>query len=316
MKFGEERPIVKRLLTVLCLGAMTTVGAAERVTVTTNRVNLRAMPNDHAEVVGQVNEGDQLAVLGNQDEWVKVVPPQEVRFWVHEAFVKDGVVQVNRLSVRAGSGINYSTVGYLAQGDEVQEQGRFGEWISIAPPPDSALWVHRELLRAAAPPQRPVPEEPRSERPSQDPVRPQDPDRPQDPPPVVVPPRRPVTTEPIRVPPSRTPIQSGGPSRPVETVEPPPAPSDLNLVPLEGQGKVNEHEGILRTSGFLSRSPTDYRLVVPRGNGFTTVCYVRGNRAQLASFRGVRMRIVGREYWVQGETVPVLVPDKIIPLAE
>lgn len=292
--------------------------------VTSNRVNMRATPSTGSEVVGQVNEGDELKVLSRREEWLEIVPPEGVSFWVHEAFVRNGVVKVGRLNVRAGSGINYSTVGYLTTGDTIRQQGSFGEWLKIAPPEGTSLWIHRDLTRPKQQAQARNPVEQETRVPARETAQPVEDRRTTAPTgsdnleareevPPVRPPDRRVSLEQIQVSPMRTPVRARDADDPVIARDPPPAPADLQLVPLQGQGRISEYEGVLRTVNILSSAPAGYRLVVPRGRGFETVCYVRGNRAQLSSFRGKQMKIVGPEYWVQGHSLPVIVPDKIIP---
>jgi len=83
------------------------------VTVTADRVNLRAAAREMAEVVGQVNEGTVLASKSIGQKWVEIVPPETVNLWVHRDFVHDGIVATRKLNVRAGPGINFSVVGRL-----------------------------------------------------------------------------------------------------------------------------------------------------------------------------------------------------------
>ena len=59
--------------------------------------------------------------------------------------------------------------------------------------------------------------------------------------------------------------------------------------------------------------PAQYRLVIIRGNGFKTICYVKGNERQLRAFAGKTLKIEGREHWVRGEDVPVIVTTRIPP---
>jgi len=96
---------------------------------------------------------------------------------------------------------------------------------------------------------------------------------------------------------------------------PPSVPEDLKLIPLEGQGKMVQREGVLRLAGFVFGRPSRYRLVRQEGNRIETLCYVRGNNAQLSTFTGRRLLVRGREYWVQGVRDPVVIPEQIIPRA-
>jgi hypothetical protein len=93
----------------------------------------------------------------------------------------------------------------------------------------------------------------------------------------------------------------------------PPPPPGLRLVPLPGQGDRVEMEGVLKRAGWAPGQPTRFRLLQPSDSQTRTVCLVLGNEKQLMSFRDRRLRIIGRQYWVQDQRYPVLVPEKIIP---
>jgi hypothetical protein len=98
-----------------------------------------------------------------------------------------------------------------------------------------------------------------------------------------------------------------------------PVPPDLNeqgLVPLAGQGEPMEREGTLhKTSFFDFGKISNYCLIDWERGRPVTVCYIRGNNAQLKTFDGRRLRIKGEGYWLKGSTKPVLVPRQIMPLA-
>ena len=266
-------------------------------------VNLRARPIMTAEVVGQVATGDLLVVRVVEPEWVEVVPPTNVDVWVHSELVKDGAITSDRTKVRSGPGINYNSVGQLSKQDRVEVRGVKGEWVRIAPPPSSSLWVSRTLVEV---------KEPKQPEPAQ---------------PVEV---AAVTEAPMAMPPPQAPLQAAPdlaaavpeavaqppspapePAKPVEKIPPPPA--DLNLIPVQGQGQVREFAGTLRLTAYLIRSPSDYRLVGYDEDGRShTICYVRGNGAQLRDLLGREMKVTGHTYWVTGKEHPVVKIDRII----
>lgn len=281
--------------------------------VVADSVNMRAKPNTSVETVKpQLDEGDVVTVKGVVGEWAEIVPPQDADLYIYGEFVKNGIVQVSKLRVRSGPSISYKEVGLVNKGDRVQERGIFGDWVKIAPPATASLWVNtqylEELRKKTAKPQQiekpKVPAKPLQE--TQEPIR-----------------------ETVRIPPKpkRTIVRKVGPAGkneiPRNSLIAPPdkdrnqdyVPGDLDLIPLKGQGAETEMEGILRSSGFglFSRAPAKYRLVIVRGNGFKTICYVKGNERQLRAFTGKALKIDGREYWVRGEDVPVIVPTRIMP---
>lgn len=287
----------RRLLVVAAAGlvaAGVVSGQGEtRVRVTGQRVNLRAKASLQSEVVGQVADGEVLAAKSFQDEWVEVAPPDTLDLWVHREFVKDNMVTAARLYVRAGPGINFSVVGTLGRNEAIVPRGDFGEWIKIVPPPSSSLWLNRTYVQVLEPEK----------------VKP----------PVVLPPASVQEAAKPEAPASPEP-QAAAPAAPAATAPAPaaraaPLPADLALIPVEGQGRVVQREGMLRLAGFVIGRPSRFRLVRYQGNRVETLCYVRGNTQQLNSFLGKRLLIRGREYWVRGVGQPVVIPDQIFPRA-
>lgn len=269
-------------------------GAAEEVRVIGSRVNLRARPDTHAEVIGQVERGDRLFAKSTTDQWVEVTPPVETEFWVHGDFVEGNVVVGSRLNVRAGPSVNFAVVALLERGDEIESIGEFNDWLSIRPPPGASVWISRDYVEAVAPePTEKDMSADISAAPSEewgeptivaDPAEVADPD--------------PVEPQPV-------------PSPVIERPAPEP-PSDLALIPLEGQGEAIQVEGVLRPAGFVFGRPSRYRLTHQRGNTIETIAYIRGNQTQLQSLLGHELRIDGHRYWVQGARHPVIVPERMI----
>lgn len=294
----------------LAAAAVRAPAADVSATIAGDRVNLRARPTLQAEVVGQANEGDKIVVRSFSNDWAEVAPPAGIEFCVHRDFVKDGRVQVSKLQVRAGPGINYSKVGMMVKGDAVKVIGEFGEWIKIAPPPGCSLWITRSMVKlpepkavasvkpvavasatttvvaAVAPrPAAGVPSIPSAV-----------------PPPVV----RPAVPAPVAPPPAVA------PAVPAATAA--YMPDDLRLAPVDNQGAVVMREGRVRTTVLVLGRPSRYHLVDEAGG--ETVCYLRGNDAQLRNFVDRRLRIRGRQFWVQGNRHPVVVVDQIAPIGD
>ncbi len=256
-----------------------------RVTVKGDRVNLRARPRPDSEVVGQVNDGEVLVALRTEGDWVEVECPTRVDVWVHREFIRDGQVLAPNLQVRAGPGINYNRVGVLNKGDSVQVRGDFGEWLKIEPPPGTKLWVSRPLVQFPAAP-KPAPE--------------------------VAKPTSPKTEEKATPPPKPAPRPpTVASSRPVTPPPPRPPPPEFRLAPVAGQGRVVQREGYIQPVGYLFGRPSRYLLAAEKGVRMETVCYLWGNDQQLEGFRGRRLVIEGREYWLQGLRQPMLVVDRI-----
>ncbi|MCS6771141.1 MAG: SH3 domain-containing protein [Kiritimatiellae bacterium] len=293
--------LARRILAVILLaGAVAGDARSETVwaRVRSDRVNLRARPDLQAEVVAQAHTGDRLAVRSEIEGWVEIIAPESVDVWAYREFIRDGVVTVNKLNLRAGPGINYSIVGSLPAGSPVTIRGQFGEWLKVAPT-NATLWVSREFveLTSLTPDAEMAPEAGGLPERASSPEAPSPPSGPAEPGEQESAPRIHSSVPPAE--------ESGG------AVILPSAPSDLRLVPLEGQGRFVKYEGELKPAPFLINRPSDFRLVRRQGVQWVTVCFVRGNTAQLKSLLNESLVIHGREYWVQGVRPPVVIVERI-----
>jgi len=305
----------------LCLSGAAENAAFTRVKVLKNNCNLRAKALVTSEVVGQVSENDILTAKTLDKDWVEVVPPTNVDLWVLGDYVKDGGINcLQKVNVRAGAGINFNIVGQLPQGEKVDVRGTHAEWVKIAPSPACSLWISRSLvsevpLTYVEPAKvEPAKAEPISAgggsafggKPMVAPV----------PAGVVVPPPKPEPKVKQPIPPPQS-VESVVPAPPSQAPAqdavffPPPG---LDLVAATGQGRWREVEGFLRPKDFLFRAPSDFRLVNCDGGdkNSETICFVKGNHAQLEALMYRHLVVSGREYWVKRQKYPVIVPERIV----
>jgi hypothetical protein len=57
-------------------------------------------------------------------------------------------------------------------------------------------------------------------------------------------------------------------------------------------------------------------LISTEGTHVETLCYIRGNEAQLQEYTDQPLRIKGREYWIRGCDYAILVVDQVVPLLQ
>ena len=305
---------------IVCLvvagwGLASVVGAESvpiKIKVLKNNVNLRAKPVATSEVVGQLTEGTILSARTLDKDWVELVPPLQVDGWVLTEYVKEGAIQSKqKVNVRSGPGINYSIMGQLNQGDTVEQRGAHQEWAKIAPPNSCSVWVSRSMVLVLSDkPEAPVKAEthepaavaavrPTPGKPAMDPAA-----------------KAPIPEPTVALQPTLPPLPpASAPTLAVDVLTPPhpEPPVDLDLVPTPGQGQAKEFTGVLRPKEFLFRSPSPFRLVVYDSDQRpTTLCFIKGNSAQLNGLMNRTMTIIGREYWVKAQKFPVLVPERIV----
>jgi uncharacterized protein YgiM (DUF1202 family) len=266
----------------VCLLGMAAQAGEVPVQVTSDRVNLRARPGTHYEVVGQAKFQQILFVKTFSESWAEIFPPEASTAWVHRDYLVKERVKATELNVRAGPSLHYSIIGKLPRGSRVEVQGEEGEWLKIIAPPACSYWIKTDFIRrikesaSSDPPEK---KEPIAEMP------------------------READSEPVVAEPSVANL-------------PPPDPAaqvpHLELVPLAGQGEMGDFTGTLRYAGSLIGRPAKFRLVDGGSNRAKTVCHVHGNSDQLKKLIGRDMTIEGREYWARDVKLSIVVPERIV----
>jgi len=141
-------------LSLLCFGC--TIADAQEVfpyvaKVKVKTANIRAGQNANFESLGQVQEGNELVVIGSSFDWRKIKLPVDAKAYVNAGFVKDlgqgvGEVAGNRLNIRAGAVVNASIVGQLKNGEMIRIIEKKDDWYRIEPPQESFGWILNEFL--------------------------------------------------------------------------------------------------------------------------------------------------------------------------
>ena len=300
--------------TVLSLTTASLLQAQTPVRVLADSVNLRAKPQLTAEVVAQASYNDTLVAREIGEEWVEVAAPTNVSLWVTKQFVQlpQNTIGAPRVNLRAGPSINYNIVDTLSRGDKIVPRGEeVQDWIKIAPPASTHVWISREYVEIQAAPEKTSKIEEKSVKNDENDEK------------MTKKRKKSEKTEEIstEAPPSQpvapipTPLVS--PSVPEKDQKvaireiPVPPPADLKLIPLEGQGRLTEVEGELRAAPLINEAPTRYRIVRWQNNRWQILCHVYGEAIKFRNLQDKLVRIKGREYWIQGAAAPVLIPEQV-----
>lgn len=265
--------ILSALLATACISAyaQTNEVVKVKVKVTGDRVSLRAKPDLNSELLDRAMRGEELVRLGATNEWVAVQAPDSLDFWVSGEFIQNGIVVPAKLNIRSGPSQNYSVVYVANQGESVAVRGEFNEWIKIAPPAGSQVWISEKYVETIAPPK---------------------PEAETAPEPVVVAPEPEPEPEPVAVVP--------------ELTEEERKPLMLVLDKDREQGVYDEIPGVLRRA-----NPGLYKLVLIVGDLEEPICLVRGNEDQMERYLNRSMLIKGKKYWANDVALPVLKVEKI-----
>jgi SH3-like domain-containing protein len=122
--------------------------------VTANLLNVRARPATHYEVIAKFKLGDRVQVVGENEEWYRVLVPAAARAYVAVRYIgPDGVCTGDRVRIHSGPGLAFNPYGYVNKGDRLKLLGApEREWQKIEPPPGTAAWVSKAYVRLDPPP--------------------------------------------------------------------------------------------------------------------------------------------------------------------
>jgi len=153
------KPMLTILFAAIALSVCAETGEVVKIRVTGDRVSLRAKPDLNSELLDHAMRDEELVFLGKTNGWVAVQTPGSLGLWVSGQYVQNGVVQPSRLNVRSGPSQNYSVVCVVNKGDSVALRGEFNDWLKIAPPDGSRVWISEDYTEIIGPPEpEPVPE--------------------------------------------------------------------------------------------------------------------------------------------------------------
>ena len=264
----------KVLLMLIALSAAAFAQEAVKVKVTGDRVSLRAEPNTNAVLVCRAMLGDELPLKDNNNpDWVGVLPPETVDLWVSSEFVSNKTVRTELLNIRSGPSLSHSVVGTAGSGTVLNIRGEIAQWLKIAPTSNTVAWISRKYVEAPG---------------------------------AVV-----TVVEPVAATVSTQQTQTV-----VQVVAEPTVQDIMTAISATAQKKLavdsSKPQGVEATYYGVLR-PSDATLYQLVDDHFTdiTVCYVRGNLAQMQTFNGMRLQITGKTYWAEGMDLPVVKPTRI-----
>ncbi len=265
------------------------------VTVTGDRVSLRAAPDLNAVLLDRAMSGDQLLLADNSNpEWVGVRPPQKIDFWVNAEYIRNDVVLPARLNVRSGPSLSHGVVAILQRGKELTVRGTLDGWVRVAPPEEAIVWISRAYTDISPPKSTGVgepilvtgTEAPSIEEESK----------------IVITVESP---KPDMQESEKEVVRAVMKDLLIAAVEVAELPEVLEADPEKEQGVAEQFTGTLQPANAIL-----YKLIDPKLDT-AVVCYIRGNAEQMAAYAGRLLTLTGKVYWAKGLSQPFLVPEKI-----
>lgn len=154
----KSRSLFLLIIIGMCTLLLTSVVALaneNKVTVLATTLNVRYGPGLSHEILTQVQEEQELQILGEENEWYKVRLDTEQIGWVASWLVENeevsldnqlsGRVTASEVNVRQFASASSSIIGTVRQGDEFPILYRENDWVQILFNQQVA-WIHSDLL--------------------------------------------------------------------------------------------------------------------------------------------------------------------------
>lgn len=282
----ELRTMKKSLLVgcILWVGSWVFAEEVKMISVTGDRVSLRAKPSLTAVLLGHTVLGEELELFDDSEsEWVAVRPPERLDFWVHSDWIEEDTVMPGRLNVRSGPSLSHDVVGIISRGDIVTVRGELDGWLRIAPLDGTQVWISRRYVNLPEKGQVIIHIEPAE--PTEAAVEAAE------------------EAEAVRI--IHTVLQPVVNELMIAAADVMEIPETLEPAEDKDQGQAGMFTGVL-----MPLTKKLYQLVEPRANNMV-LCYVWGQPKQMASIAERPMMITGKVYWAKGLKLPLLRPEKI-----
>ena len=150
------------VLLVGCLIPSSFAGSSPfKAVVVKDGLRLRTDSTVASQEIGRLKKGTYLTVVGSAYDWYRVKLPRWVKVYIYSKYVKKkgqvGVVQGDKVNVRAGAGLGYPVLGQVNTGEVFRLcPSDSKEWVcAYAGEHDLYAWVHKSGVKPVAGGQEP-----------------------------------------------------------------------------------------------------------------------------------------------------------------
>jgi uncharacterized protein YgiM (DUF1202 family) len=114
-------------------------------------VNIRAGANTNFEKVGQLNQGDEIVVLGKSFDWYKVQLPSTAKAFIRADYLKitqNSMAELigDNVNMRAAANSDSASLGMIKKGQAVKVIAQVNDWWQIEPPVQAVGWIRQDFL--------------------------------------------------------------------------------------------------------------------------------------------------------------------------
>jgi len=116
--------------------------------ITKNKVRMRSLANLEAPVVRELARNDMVLVVGENDEFYTVVPPQNMKAYIFRTFVLDNTVEGARVNVRLEPSVDSPSIAQLNTDDKVEGiiSPLNNKWLEIKMPETARFYIAKDFV--------------------------------------------------------------------------------------------------------------------------------------------------------------------------
>ncbi|MFH1724465.1 MAG: SH3 domain-containing protein [Elusimicrobiota bacterium] len=129
----------------------------EFLSVRTERCNVRAAPQEGAEILWKMWKYFAVEVVGYRGAWVRVRDFEGDEGWMHKSVVSDiPTVQVVPKEAKLRESPGGKVVWILDRGYSLRVFGKKGAWLEVSDLESASGWIHESVVWGAPPPKQPA----------------------------------------------------------------------------------------------------------------------------------------------------------------
>ena len=116
--------------------------------ITGDQVRVRLQPNLSSHIIREMEKGDYVLVVGEENDFVAVSPLDEIKAYVFRTFVLDGKIEGSHVNIRLEPRIEAPAITQLNTGDIVNGviSSENSKWLEIDVPKDTVFYIHADYV--------------------------------------------------------------------------------------------------------------------------------------------------------------------------
>ncbi|MBF5051220.1 Uncharacterized protein CLAVI_000861 [Candidatus Clavichlamydia salmonicola] len=115
--------------------------------ITDNKVRLRTGSSTQSYIAREISLGQAVTVVGEDGDFYKIQPLEDMRGYVFETLVADGVVTGKRINIRLFPGLEAPIIGQLTKGQQINiTSAAVDQWFEIEIPSMCHFYLAKQFV--------------------------------------------------------------------------------------------------------------------------------------------------------------------------